>query len=238
MKGRRKRRSANEIEEQIVDAATKIIEDKGFLGLTIKGIMQIAEIEPGQFYSRYNDMDNFINEYVEKYDYWFGEIIDKNKNLIDEEEQYEAIIHNLFESLLGNKIIQQLLRWKLSDNNETTHHIAESRELKTISLSEKYNKMFENTSVDIVALSSIIVGGLYYLILHKDLSKFSGIDVNTDEGRTRIKNSISFLTEIFFSNLRKKKQIIETALRLKQNNIDIEIISKCTNLPYGVIQQL
>ena len=33
--------------------------------------MRQAEIEPVQFYNRYDDLNKFIDEYVKKLDYWF-----------------------------------------------------------------------------------------------------------------------------------------------------------------------
>lgn len=55
MKERRKRRSAKDIEESILDAANQLIENDGFSKLTVTGIIHLAEIEPVQFYHRYED---------------------------------------------------------------------------------------------------------------------------------------------------------------------------------------
>lgn len=52
MKERRKRRSTKDIEESIINAATRFIETEGFSNLTVTSIMRQAEIEPVQFYNR------------------------------------------------------------------------------------------------------------------------------------------------------------------------------------------
>ena len=67
MKERRKRRSAKDIEESIINAATRLIETEGFSNLTVTGVMRQAEIEPVQFYNRYDDLNKFIDDYVKKY---------------------------------------------------------------------------------------------------------------------------------------------------------------------------
>lgn len=64
MKERRKRRSAKDIEENIINAVTYLIENEGFSNLTVTGIIRQAEIEPVQFYNRYDDLNRFIDEYV------------------------------------------------------------------------------------------------------------------------------------------------------------------------------
>lgn len=82
MKERRKRRSAKDIKESIINAATHLIETEGFSNLTVTGIMRQAEIEPVQFYNRYDDLNKFIDEYVKKYDYWFSDIVKSNLEFI------------------------------------------------------------------------------------------------------------------------------------------------------------
>lgn len=201
IKNKRKRRTKEEVVQNIMSAANNIIAEKGFLGLTATGLMKDSDIEPVQFYKRYSDLAEFIDDYVKKYDYWFS---DTTKLQVDGEnyrEEYKQILLNLFLSLLDNKVMQQLLSWELSVNNETSRRTAGMRELHTLPLAERFDKIFEKSDVDIVALSSLIIGGIYYLTLHKNLANFSGIDVNTESGRERILETIRFLGDLFFERL-------------------------------------
>lgn len=201
IKNKRKRRTKEEVVQNIMSAANNIIAEKGFLGLTATGLMKDSDIEPVQFYKRYSDLAEFIDDYVKKYDYWFS---DTTKLQVDGEnyrEEYKQILLNLFLSLLDNKVMQQLLSWELSVNNETSRRTAGMRELHTLPLAERFDKIFEKSDVDIVALSSLIIGGIYYLTLHKNLANFSGIDVNTESGRERILKTIRFLGDLFFERL-------------------------------------
>ena len=201
IKNKRKRRTKEEVVQNIMSAANNIIAEKGFLGLTATGLMKDSDIEPVQFYKRYSDLAEFIDDYVKKYDYWFS---DTTKLQVDGEnyrEEYKQILSNLFLSLLDNKVMQQLLSWELSVNNETSRRTAGMRELHTLPLAERFDKIFEKSDVDIVALSSLIIGGIYYLTLHKNLANCSGIDVNTESGRERILKTIRFLGDLFFERL-------------------------------------
>lgn len=201
IKNKRKRRTKEEVVQDIMSAANNIIAEKGFLGLTATGLMKDSDIEPVQFYKRYSDLAEFIDDYVKKYDYWFSDV---TKLQVDDEsyrEEYKQILSNLFLSLLDNKVMQQLLSWELSVNNETSRRTAGMREFHTLPLAERFDKMFEKSDVDIVALSSLIIGGIYYLTLHKNLANFSGIDVNTESGRERILKAIRFLGDLFFERL-------------------------------------
>lgn len=235
---RRKRRSKEDIEEMILETATRLIIEKGFSGVTVTAIMQEAQIEPVQFYHRYNDLSHFIGEYVKKYDYWLSDIIDNSKKIANDKEEYKTILNNLFKSLCENKVMQQLLRWELSNNNEISRRTARLREVHTMPLVEKFDKKFSNSSIDVVALSSLLIGGMYYLILHSDISVFSGIDIKSPEGKQRIHDAINYTTEVLFSKMKEHDIAYEIACKMKQNGIDNNIIAKCTNLSETDIQKI
>ena len=199
MKERRKRRSAKDIEESILDAANQLIENDGFSKLTVTGIIHLAEIEPVQFYHRYEDLNKFIDEYVKKYDYWFNDIIKSQKQSSNDKELYTNILTGLFHSLSENKAMQELLKWELANNNETSQRTARLRELHTLPLCQKYSRLFSDTDIDIVTISALIIGGIYYLILHDELSTFSDINLKVESDRQRVIKAINKLSDILFT---------------------------------------
>ncbi len=238
METRKKRRSKVDIERSIVNAAIQIIEEKGFSGITVTEILHKARVEPVVFYNRYDDLNDFISEFVKSYDYWFSDIVKDIRRDVAEKERYKCILNSLFISLSQNRIMQQLLKWELSVNNETSQRTAQLREFHTMPLVREYGDLFKHSSLDIVAVSSLIIGGLYYLILHNELSTFSGIDVNTDEGYRRIHAAINSLSELFFSELSSHEKIITIAKKMKAKKIDEEIIIECTGLSKFLVQEI
>lgn len=238
MKGRRKRRSPKEIEECILNAASRLIEKDGFSKLTVTGITNEAEIEPVQFYNRYEDLHKFIDEFVKKYDYWFSDVVKSQKQSNNDKEIYINTLTGLFKSLLGNKVMQELLKWELANNNETSQRTAKLRELHTLPLSEKYTKVFSNTDIDIVAISALLVGGIYYLILHNELSPFSGIDLKIESDRERIFNVINNLSNTLFKFTSLSESDIDTIAKMKKDNIPIEKIAYYTSISIDVIASI
>ena len=138
-------KEAKDIKESIINAATHLIETEGFSNLTVTGIMRQAEIEPVQFYNRYDDLNKFIDEYVKKYDYWFSDIVKSQKQSSNDKALYMNILVGLFQSLSENKIMQELLKWELANNNETSQRTAQLRELHTLPLCQKFSNIFSNT---------------------------------------------------------------------------------------------
>lgn len=237
MKERRKRRSAKDIEENIINAATYLIENEGFYNLTVTGIIRQAEIEPVQFYNRYDDLNRFIDEYVKKFDYWFSDIVKSQKQSRSNKELYINILIGLFQSLSGNKVMQELLKWELANNNETSQRTAQLRELHTLPLCQKFSNIFSNTDIDIVTISALIIGGIYYLILHDKLSTFSGIDLKKESDRQKVIKAISKLSEMLFTPIPSSitKEDIDIIIKMKKDNIPVEKIAYYTGIPQNII---
>jgi len=235
---KRKQRTKKDIDESINNAAIQLIEEKGFQNIAVTAIMQRAKIEPVVFYNRYDDLDNFMDEFVKKYDYWFSDIIKNIEIQENPREQYITIMHSLLDSLKENKVMQQLLRWELSTHNNTTKRTARLRELHTLPLVERYKKIFEDSSVEIDALSALIIGGIYYLVLHGDLSEFGGIDINSEEGTQRLRNAIEYLSSIFFSYLNSGSETMTIAKRMKGKGVEYSNIAEYTGLTLKQIEKL
>jgi len=235
---KRKQRTKKDIDESINNAAIQLIEEKGFQNIAVTAIMQRAKIEPVVFYNRYDDLDNFMDEFVKKYDYWFSDIIKNIEIQENPREQYITIMHSLLDSLKENNVMQQLLRWELSTHNNTTKRTARLREFHTLPLVERYKKIFEDSSVEIDALSALIIGGIYYLVLHGDLSEFGGIDINSEEGTQRLRNAIEYLSSIFFSYLNSGSETMTIAKRMKGKGVEYSNIAEYTGLTLKQIEKL
>ena len=233
-----KQRTKKDIDESINNAAIQLIEEKGFQNIAVTAIMQRAKIEPVVFYNRYDDLDNFMDEFVKKYDYWFSDIIKNIEIQENPREQYITIMHSLLDSLKENKVMQQLLRWELSTHNNTTKRTARLREFHTLPLVERYKKIFEDSSVEIDALSALIIGGIYYLVLHGDLSEFGGIDINSEEGTQRLRNAIEYLSSIFYSYLNYGSETMTIAKRMKGKGVEYSNIAEYTGLTLKQIEKL
>ena len=58
-------------------------------------------------------------------------------------------------------------------------------------------KAVDDDRVDIAAVASLLVGGIYYLALRSRTVEFySGINLRTEEGRNRIEAAIAFLLDM------------------------------------------
>ena len=235
---RRRKRSNEELEKDIFQATWELIKEKGFASVTLTAIAKKAMVEPIVIYNRYQTLDNLLKTFAKKYDYWFSDILASFEGNLYTQEGYKHIFHQLFDSLQDNVVMQQLLRWELSSDNETTNYTSKLRESHTIPLAENFGAVFKNTKVDISAVSALMVGGIYYLILHSNLSGFSGVDVNSLGGKKRILDAIDFLAEKYFFEVFPNQEKINIVRKLKERNVPLDIIAESTELPLEIVKKL
>lgn len=207
-KPRRPRRTKEDIEKSINDAAVDLIGRKGFSGVQLSDITRQADIEPVVFYNRYKNLDDFYDEFVKKYDYWVAEGI-KRRDTPDGEtmptEDYcKTVLKGLISDLRDDKIMREILRWEISNANPVTERTAMLREMLNMQLVFKFKKLFRegDSSIDIAVLSALMIGGIYYLFLHRDRSTFCGLDLNDPGDIERMHKTVDAIVDLAFSTLK------------------------------------
>ena len=142
------------------------------------------------FYNRFENLESFMSEFVKRYDYWFSDILKDVNSQATNSDNLTAILQHIFQELNNDSIMLELLRWEVANNNSITTRTAMLREVHILPLVTEFEARFKEKDIDIAALTALIIGGLYYLSLHKDRSPFSGIDINNENGSKRILNAI------------------------------------------------
>jgi len=229
-KTRRPRRTKKNVERDVMDAVTSVIEDVGFGKVTLKEIALRAKIEASVFYRRYNNIDELFDDYTRKYDYWFGSIAMNMPSNLSDEKSFKWIIQNLAKELYDNKIMQQLLKWELCDENPITRRTATMRESLNQSLITVLEQRFGGSGLDINVLTALTISGVYYLIMHQEISTFCNVDFSSKKGRKRLDTALDQLISLFFSKMKHQQEKQEIAKRLEEAGVSQEIIAKCIDL--------
>lgn len=229
-KTRRPRRTKKNVEKDVLDAVTSVIEDVGFGRVTLKEIALRAKIEASVFYRRYNNLEELFDNYTKKYDYWFGNIAVSMPKDLSDEDAFKWIIQNLAKELYNNKIMQRLLTWELCDENPVTRRTAIQREMLNKSLIQLLENRFEGSGLDMNVLTALCISGVYYLIMHQNISKFCDIDFSSKTGRKRLDKALDQLISLFFSELRHQQEKHQIAQRLKDAGVSQDVIDRCIEL--------
>lgn len=231
-KPKRYRRTKVDIENSIKKAARSIILKKGFSGMTVLDIIKHAKIEPITFYTRYRNLEEFYDGFVREYDYWFNDVLKMSQDKVYTQDRYIEIFKNLFECLKEDSIMLELLRWEVNEANAVTKRSAMNREVQTLPLTSMYGNQFKDNDIDFVAISALLIAGIYYLNLHRKCSPFCGIDISTEDGRSRLLNAIEVLSDKMFKerNTIQKRcndKITAIADKMRQRGFSKEDISFC-----------
>ena len=243
VKKKRVRRTKKAIETLLMDSAVKLIEKYGFKDLTVSKLVQTAGVEAPVFYNRYQDLNEFLDKFVRKYDYWLNDSIKIDTNSNPKQIAVNLLL-SLTDALDRNKIIQQLLVWELTENNYITNRTAESRGRSSKQLFNYLSDSYQNAEVNFHAAMAIIASGAYYIILHKRYNdcKITNIDYNSKEGMRLIRDTIELMIKKIFDDIEpksfndnslKEKELsmkIECAKTLIRNKVSPEIIKEATGL--------
>lgn len=226
-KSRRPKRTKAQIDDCINQAAVAEIVEKGFSDAILYGIIKRAKIEPIVFYNRYKSLDLFYDEFVKSKDYWFVDLLKEIDEPQLSKDELTKILVSLVDALDKDSVMLELLRWEVASENPTTRRSAALREFHTLPLAKDYENLFKNTEVDMLSLCALVIGGIYYLELHKNLSPFSGIDVKTEEGKNRIKKAINAFVNILFDLRDKRLHEDQIRLRMREKGLSEEDIQYC-----------
>ena len=161
-KPKRYRRTNVDIQADIIKAAESLIKKKGFASMLVTELIKKARVEPLVFYNRYDNLREFYDEFVKRYDYWFKDILTGVQFPTDSELGYISIFKDVQKALQDKSVMLELLRWEIAEGNETTVRTAMLREMHTLPLVNIYEEKFKDTGIDISAISSLIIGGIYY----------------------------------------------------------------------------
>ena len=192
---------------RMVAAVGKVIQKKGYPGLTAPNIATAAGVDKKLVWTYFGGVNKLIEEYIHQKDFWRlaekgdVEALLKDPNQIGPNE-IGNLLESQFEVLLKDKALQKIIHWELGENSKLLRSLADERERVGEQLFSLIMPDFEKSLVDLRARLALILGGIYYLSLHSKSngSLVCGIDVNEDSGKQRIENAIR---EIIFEAYEK-----------------------------------
>ncbi|MGS4344133.1 TetR/AcrR family transcriptional regulator [Myroides odoratus] len=185
---------------KMVAAVGKVLQKKGYTGLTAPNIAKAAGVDKKLVWTYFGGIDNLVEEYINQKDFYKSTAKPDIDYLLQDPDKLtqnhiNQLLQNQFETLLTNRALQRIIHWEVGESNEILRKIADKREEIGEELFSKTSPYFDHSNVDIRARLALVISGIYYLTLHakNNGSKFCGIDINTVEGKQRISDAIQEL---------------------------------------------
>jgi AcrR family transcriptional regulator len=187
---------------KLIWALGETIRLEGFDSLSASKVARRAEVDRKLINRYFGGLNQLIEAYVVENDYWllFTEHINdllKSDNYPGSKELITSVLQNQFKYFLAEKDMQRLILWELTTHSplmKSIHNARESMGQKFLELTDLH---FKDSSVNFRAIGALIVGGIYYTILHTIYNggTFTDIDVNSDQGQNEILKAIGQIVD-------------------------------------------
>ncbi|GHT35795.1 transcriptional regulator [Bacteroidia bacterium] len=194
------RRGKKEIEKLIWDAFERLVIKDDFNGVTLIKLAREAGVEPPVIYSRFENEEDLFNQYVKKNDFWLNDKVQIDPAL-SQKENLKKILIDLINNLYENEIMQRILLWALNDTHKITRRLTYAREYENTWLIKYLNEGLGRSGIHFDTVHSILISGIYYLILHRNISTFSTVDFSTEEGKSLLLKTIPEMIDKIYANV-------------------------------------
>jgi AcrR family transcriptional regulator len=190
---------------QLLDAVATIFRTDGYAGLGVNKVAKMAGVNKKLIYRYFGNFNGLIEAYVVETDYWMRFVDQLNElkvpeNMEEMKRLLGYVLKNQFLYFYEDKEMQQLILWELAAKSDLMRSIHQTREFKGQQLLEMTDHHLDKSKVNFRAIAALLVGGIYYMILHtrNNGSVFSDIDLSKRDGRQDILTAIDAILEMTF----------------------------------------
>lgn len=236
---RNKRRTNVQLDIDVMRELEKLVREYGFGNVNITTLMKNAGLEPNVFYRRYGSIENLYGILAKEYDFWIHNTIElPSLNTLGDKKFFSETLKKLYKDLSNNDIMQKLLQWELTTDNQTTRRAAQIRDTMNLNLITYYEKLFEPLKINIKGIAALFIGGLYYLVLHRERAEICTIDFNTAAGEHSFHETIDNLTDMLFEKLEAYNEKKDIAVRMANEGISESLMCKLLNISKNELKKM
>lgn len=185
---------------KLIQAVGAVLEKKGYTGLSIANIASTAGVDRKLISVYFGSVDNLIETYIKGKDYWVEATIAAEETLAKASGTssrlfLENLLLEQIDQFTLNEEMQKVVLWQISEKSDIMSHVTQTREKMSALFFPYSDKELAGKDVDLRAVSSLLVAGIYYLVLHTKTTDntFCEINLTTEEGINRIKDAVKFI---------------------------------------------
>lgn len=191
---------------KLIDAVGQIFKTYGHSQLGVNKVARTAGVSKKLIYRYFGSFDALVEAYVVETDFWINfavKLAEIPKNVIQSDIRnfISQILTAQFDHFSSNFEMQQLILWELSAASTLMRSIHRTREMLGQQLLEQTDPHFSERKLNFRAVAALLVGGIYYTILHTRHNGgiFADLDLTSEKGRNDIRDAIAFLVDSSFN---------------------------------------
>jgi len=196
--------------EKLINAVGEIIIKEGYSKLGVNNIARKAVVDKKLIYRYFGSVDELIASYLRKRDFWTKlndrvfEDIDMNFQDFGKQVSIQFLT-NLLDNLKDVEETRKILLWEITEKTDHLKKLSFEREMLGKDLFKQTDPWFKESSIDLRACYSLLLGGVYYLSLHSKATggEFCEVDIHNETGNQRIKKAISDIIELIYTSAKK-----------------------------------
>lgn len=199
-----------ETKEKLIKAVGSVLQSEGHSGLKLTKIAAKAGVDKALIYRYFGDLDNLIEIFLLRDDYWAGTARNVNDAVadlksIDLQDLINFYLEKQYDTVSNNKVLQKTMLWSISEKNPLMAKMIANREETGSALFKLVDDALGNSEVNFRAISAINVAATYYLAMHSANNEgtFCEIEIHTDKGKEEIKKAIRLINKWAFEKGRK-----------------------------------
>jgi AcrR family transcriptional regulator len=191
---------------KILDAVGQLLVRSGMRGLGINAISRQAGIDKTLIYRYFGNLDELLRAYADENTLWPN--TPDSSTASSGPERLASASKIISEFLIGRlnelrrqKIVQEILRGELIEENILTQALSQLREEQKIELLARLHPDSRNVpGRDLEALLAFMNAAISYMVLHsKFRDKHLGIDLHSNFGWKRLEKLTRDLVDAYFS---------------------------------------
>lgn len=193
-------RNRSQTEQRLINAAEELIIEKGFEKLGVRAVADKAGVDKTLIYRYFSSLDGLIYECLKKQDFWINVPIEIPE-LVNVKDYIKELFRRQIFELRNNTILKRILRWELSNDNAFVTKLRNQREENGLKRIEKISEITNIPVEELATLSSIITGGICYLVMAGETCQyFNGIDVTNDKGWEQLIEGINKMIDLTYKD--------------------------------------
>jgi AcrR family transcriptional regulator len=198
-------KNKEQTKRKLVEAVGHVFKTDSYNGLGVNRVARIAGVNKKLIYRYFGSFENLVEAYVTETDYWIAfarhmAAFDAGLGNGDIGDFIGKILIRQFDYFKGHPEMQQLILWELSTDSALMRSIHRTRELMGQQFFAIADPHLKDNAVNFRAVAALLVGGIYYTILHTrhNGGMFSDIDLSTAGGQSDLKNAIGHIIRSSF----------------------------------------
>ena len=181
------KRDADDKISRLVGAVGDTLKEKGYEGLGVNKIAARAGVSKPMIYEYFGNLNGLLKEYIGQKDSWvlYFESLELPEHPTTEELKrcFIKMLQDQFRYFHGDKEMQKLVLWQVSEYNPLMRATCEAREREGLRLLQLTDAHFKNSGISFKAVMALLVGGIYYNVLHDSagLGTMAGLDIKNEK---------------------------------------------------------